>query len=158
MNLILVPLSTADGTGHVDVRSLSDKSLMELFVSGIDDVQMAKDEKGNFSDISTWSVLAFDSAQHLISISMLEMDTDINRADDRSIATSCFFPGGHIDFQFVPRTATSLKIDDLELVGTLETATLPVGLTKRWLTGNAIQGPFDVAHKLCKQVGFHGKY
>ena len=149
-------LQTADpiGAGRFDKLCISEQSRIELFVENFTDVDIAKDDAGKFLDISAWSILEFDN-EKIQSICIRpdhadreefflgdSSDEDAAMAN-RSITSSCFAPGGLVDFQYVPPTLQSLEIEDCELRGTLDTASLPASLRVLQVNRNQLKGPFD---------------
>ena len=136
-------LQTAEsiGLGRFDKLCISEQSRIELFVENFTDVDIAKDDSGNFLDISAWSIFDFDShGDKIQSICIRPDQEDLEElflgysshsdaeGSNRSITSSCFGPGGLVDFQYVPPTLQSLEIEDCELRGTLDTASLPASL------------------------------
>ena len=149
----LLPIHAIDSmAARFDKLILTQQSLMELLVENLRDVAIAKDDSGDFIPIEDWSILKFDDDGNVKEITMDETHVEnygnlfASIKEDRSIEEGGFDLGGTIDFQYVPSTALSLAIRDLEFEGTIETAQLPGGLEFLSLTGNKLTGTFCVEH------------
>ena len=147
----LLSLHAVDSVAaRFDMLSLSQQSLMELFVENLQDVAIAKGSDGEFLPIEDWSILSFDADGNVNEIQMderfIENDGDLfaSEEEDRSIEDGCFDLDGTIDFQYVPSTVVALCISKMEFEGTLETDQLPDGLEWLTLNDNKLTGEFRV--------------
>ena len=144
-------LTICTDIGRIDATCLPHQSLMELFIQDFDDVDIAKDEEGNFFPIELWWGLKFDSHFYLISIDFdfQDCETEIHafsgNGERRTILTGSFAKDGSVNFRFVPPTATTLNVTGLELEGELCTADLPDGLENLSVHKNCLKSTFSTA-------------
>ena len=145
------PLVSAadDIVGRFDKLSLSPQSQIELFVQGMDDVEMAKDATGTFIDIEKWSILDVGGDGNVYEIDMDIDGFDLGRLVGRyncarTVETCCFQQGGSLDFQYVPDTVINLRVVDMGVEGKIKTASLPRRLRDLEVNGNQLTGEFDI--------------
>ena len=111
--------------GRVDRASLSQQTLMELLIQGIENKK--KITKENCSDIEYWDRLTFDE------------DGDVTRID-----WVVFGLRGKIDLQWLPSTVKYFQITFNALKGSVDLSHLPTKLESVFLDNNSFQGTLDL--------------
>ena len=114
--------------GHLDYESLSDQSLMEMLVTGMDEASLsgAQDANGNFKDVCEWK--------------------DVRCTNDRVTKVFMYFlefTGGQFAFEWIPPLVRELTLNACGLRGTLDTAALPPVLVDFQVPGNRLHGELD---------------
>ena len=127
-------LSADPSLGRFDISSLSDQTLMEMLVDGMqpDTKSQYHDDEGNFKDISAWENIECTEGRV----------TDIT-----------FYAHAHSDaqypFEYIPRLVELFHVERSNIHGTLDTSVLPSGLTQFSVNSNRLQG--EIAFKTFPQ-------
>ena len=139
---MLDTLLTVDSpyVSRVDRATLSEQTLMELLVGGMDDVG-AFQHDGAFTEVKTWVGVQLDSAGHVLIIDWDRSQVDIIFGYDEN---SKLCSGGSIDLRWLPERLESFRISDMLLDGSLDTRMLPASLVVFVCDCNDIIGSFDV--------------
>ena len=105
--------------GRLDYDSLSDQTLMEMLISGMDDSQKKffQDNGGNFKDVCEWTGFTW------------EVKCENERVHS-ILLTSFKFSERQFPFEFIPPLVKTLLISLCEMHGTLETSHLPRDLIR----------------------------
>ena len=122
--------TTADNVAlaRIDPAMLSDQTRLELLADGID-ILDSRDAHGDFQDIQLWEGVLFDADNAVI---IIDWSYDVRRTDP-------------MPMELVPPTLQALKMADMDLTGTIDTAALPRELSYLNLSSCAFHGPFDTA-------------
>ena len=137
--------TSADHLGRFDTSSLSDQALIELFVSGFNDVNFAKDANGDFIDIQLWKAVKFDKTGKLFSINMIDYGGVFHdRNPNPSIQTRSFCGGGSVDLKYIPPSVRIFRLKSMLLTGTIDTAALPPDLQIFDVNDSCFEGSFCV--------------
>ena len=129
-------ISTIDPfLGRLDYDSLSDQTLIEMLVDGLnaEDKKSVQDENGNFQDISEW-ILNYNGDNFAFT-------------DSRVTKLRIFrkkFSDKQFPFQFIPPLVEFFSVSSCALHGTLDTSVLPRGLIVLFNVGNnQLHGSID---------------
>ena len=140
MNTYFHLIAADSAVGRVDLQSLSDQVMMELFVSAFSEhcLQKWKKRDGSFREIEDWKYV-------LCEVCGIVNEINIRRLIGLAQAR------GTVNLDFVPRHTSKLTIADTILEGTLKTKALPHSLTFIDLHQNRLHGEVDfknLPHKL----------
>ena len=111
--------------GRFDISSLSDQTLMEMLVDGMEEPQKSRfrDESGTFKDISSWDNIECTAGR---------------------VTHITFYSHAHSDaqypFEYIPRLVDMFHVEWGNLHGTLGTSVLPSGLMHFGVNSNLLQG------------------
>ena len=136
MHRVFLIFSSADYTGKVDARLLSEQTRMEVLFSGLDDKFDFCDADGEFKPIEEWGgvELGPDNSVRNISIKYTEQTLQVEMRA----------PGGSIELQFIPENVTDFTLVAMQMHGTVETGVLPRNLMTFDISENNFTGTFDL--------------
>ena len=105
--------------GRVDYETLSDQTLMELFIDNMTDAEkeIYKDENGAYLDITEWESVTIDQSSNAVVALNFDFDEE-----------------GSLAFAFMPRTVYKFSHIGGMITGTIDTSVLPNGLEEFTLT------------------------
>ena len=112
--------------GRFDRNSLSDQTLMELFVEDLPEKEKYRlqDEEDDFKDIAHWEMVKLNDFHRVTSIQT-----------EREL-------GGSLNFAYVPPLCLEIVAESASLLGTIETSALPDGLQLLSIRNNSLRGTF----------------
>ena len=121
---------TADATNlsRVNVASLPEQTLMELFVDGFERKNLFQDRDGAYTDCHTWIPV------HVTSGAVFQF---VTRCSDRE-RPLC----GELRVKYLPQTVFNLDLTKQCLYGPLDTSELPPALVYLVLGENSLTGSF----------------
>ena len=123
---LLFHLADTDGLLRVNISTLPDQTLMELFVAEVEFRSQFQDDEGDFRPISTWNGLSFQ---------------------EESVTAIFWFQRlctGTMDMQFLPLTLTTLSIERCSASGSLNLSNLPPQMRKFKVTQNNFSGSVNL--------------
>ena len=132
MNSHLYLIAADCAVGRVDLQSLSDQAMMELFVSAFNEecLQTWKTLDGSFREIEDWRYVSFE-VRGIVDEICIRRLIGLVRAK------------GTVSLDFVPRQTAKLTVSDTMLEGTLQTKALPHSLRFIDLHENRLHGEVD---------------
>ena len=145
---MLTLLSADPSLGRFDISALSDQTLMEMLVDGMQPNIMAQyqDDEGNFKDISAWDNIKCTEGRV----------TDI--VFHEHAQSDAQYP-----FEYIPRLVEVFYDQRSKLHGTLDTSVLPSGLVYFNVRTNRLHGeiafktfPRNIGHLDISQNSFEG--
>ena len=109
--------------GRIDHKSLSDQTLMELFIDGLDENSKAKyqNDDASYVDVCDWGLVECD-------------------ADARVVQISYQIVSGTIQFSFIPLRVQRIYMGNIGLHGSLETEALPSSVGFFFISNNQFDG------------------
>ena len=137
MGMICTALMSVDSAlRRLDYDLLSDQTLMEMLIDGMDieEKSFYQDESGNFLDTCEWP-----------GVECTESESD----DDRvvKIILNCMtFSAKQFPFNFIPPMVSYFDATNSNVHGTLETSHLPPKLTVLFISFNKLHGPLNLAN------------
>ena len=125
-------LSADLSLGRVDYILLSDQTLMEMLIDGLDDETKKKyqDNNGIYLDVCEWSVVKCDDALNVIEMQIFSEDIS-----------------GLLDLCYVPPKVKVLYIGQMpggELTWSVDLTQLPCGMEELYLYNNQLAGVVDL--------------
>ena len=119
--------------GRLNYESLSDQTLMEMLFDGLNtkDKRRLQDGNGSYADACEWKYgfhIAVQCTDELVTQIFMKA---------RSFSSKPF------PFNFIPPKTRSFTVKDCGIQGTLETALLPVHLSKFSVADNKLYGTID---------------
>eukprot|EP00009_Paramoeba_aestuarina_P007226 CAMPEP_0201514536 /NCGR_PEP_ID=MMETSP0161_2-20130828/6354_1 /ASSEMBLY_ACC=CAM_ASM_000251 /TAXON_ID=180227 /ORGANISM="Neoparamoeba aestuarina, Strain SoJaBio B1-5/56/2" /LENGTH=268 /DNA_ID=CAMNT_0047911121 /DNA_START=38 /DNA_END=844 /DNA_ORIENTATION=- len=114
--------------GRLDYASLSQQTLMEMFIDGIDNRELICGSQENPKDISEWKGMSLSNDGEVTQCTIL------THMWENSEFT------GPVSIQWLPRTVESLRIHGTKLSGSVDFTSLPEKLRECGLTYNLFQG------------------
>ena len=123
--------------GRVDYSLLSDQTLMEILIEGIDDQtkKQYQDKHGMYLDVCEWSCIECDDDERVVEIGL-----GFGRIS------------GSIQLRYVPPKVKILKMSSPwmggELTGPVDLAHLPDGMQQLYLENNQLTGEIDLTQLL----------
>ena len=125
-------LSADLSLGRVDYSLMSDQSLMEMLIDGLDDEIKEKyqDNNGMYIDVCGWSITRCDDHDRVI-----EVNIDIRYAN------------GSVDFCYIPPKVKKIYVgsgNKSSLTGSLDLTNLPDGMQYFQLHSNELTGETDL--------------
>ena len=145
-------LSVDPSLGRVDYRLLSDQTLMEMFIEGLDEDTENKyqDSEGMYLDVCDWSCIECDDDDRVIEIHIgsgivsgsLEMRYLPPKVQRLNLAENQLT--GEIDLKQLPDRVQSLDLSDNQLTGEMDLTRLPDGMERLELSSNRFIGEIDL--------------
>ena len=137
MQFYSIFLTAADNShiGRVDKASLSTQTLMEIFISGIENKEVICGSAEEPEDIDQWTGFSYSQEQPA---DAAEKHLNINWYKRHLVGT--------IDLQWLPTTIFSVTIYDSKLSGSLNLAVLAPSIRFLNLGGNDFSGEIDLHH------------
>ena len=126
---MLQTLFTVDpALGRIHKDTLSDQTLMEILIAGMDDCIkfLYQDDNGNFTDFQQWNEV-YHWGGRVTGIGFTKRLYDTEQ-----------FP-----FAFIPPFVTDFKMYSCNLHGTLQTSALPANIEHFKVQGNKLHGSLD---------------
>ena len=130
MNLMRVLPAIDSALGRLDIDSLSDQTLMELLIEGIEEdwkVRFEDSDQEDLRAIEEWDTLGFDA------------DGKVERIHMSAGA------GGSVAFQYLPKSVKEVDFSECMLTGSVEVSLLPDGLELFNVMLAGLSGTFDFA-------------
>ena len=134
MGMICAALISVDSAlGRLDYDSLTDQTLMEMLINGMDedDKNLYQDESGNFLDTCEWP-----------GVECTKTESDDDRVV-KIILNSMTFSAKQFPFNFLPPMVSYFDATNSNVHGTLETSHLPSKLTILFISFNKLHGPLN---------------
>mmetsp|Transcript_24763 Transcript_24763/g.38587 ORF Transcript_24763/g.38587 Transcript_24763/m.38587 type:complete len:224 (-) Transcript_24763:92-763(-) len=142
-------------TGKVDKSTLSQKTLMELFIQGIDNKERVCGSAADPKDISEWSNVVFNDNLEIIEINWSLDDLNGSIATEwlpatlqKLMITSDFLAEhwlrGTVDLTVLPDALTYLNLSENNLNGTISLTSLPPRMEFLDISQNGLNGPLDL--------------
>ena len=121
-------LAADDLLGRVDIHSLSQQTIMEIFADGLAEKlkKILQDEHGSYHDVCNWRIVTCNDDNVITNIKLL----------------GC--AGGRAAFSYIPTTVTSFQASYSALEGSLETHGLPNNLEILRAQQNTLTGTVDM--------------
>ena len=126
-------LNADPSLGRVDYSSLSDQTLMEMLVEGLDDEtkQEYQDDDGAYLEVCDWPCVKCDVSERVIEIG-------VDSSDIRGSIQLCYVPPKVKVLKVTPSFPGS------ELSGSVDLTQLPVGMQVLDLQNNILTGEVDL--------------
>ena len=125
--------------GRVDIRMLSDQTLMEMMIEGLGTEAKGQhqDSDGMFLEVCKWPSVHCDNDGNVTEFELMEES------------------GGTIDFSFIPPKCEFLYVESSNVSGTLETSSLPEVLVYFVADENNLYGTVDLTELPSKLEAFN---
>ena len=151
--LSLILHSVDPHLGHVDYRSLSDQTLMELLIEGFDESskKIYQDKDGVYLDVCEWHCVKCDDAGMVVEV------VDCSRRKVSGPLALCYLPPklriltmdfkgltGSVDLAHLPGSLTELELENNELTGSIDLTQLPPYMEILNLGSNRFEGSIDL--------------
>ena len=149
-------LSADTSLGRVDHSLLSDQTLMEILIDGLDDEtkQEYRNDDGMYLDVYTWPCITCDDNQRVIQI-------DMDSSDISGSIQLCYVPPkvkilrirppwtdgkltGSVDLGHLPDGMQHLSLESNSFTGEIDLTKLPDGMQKLSIDNNQLTGEIDL--------------
>ena len=140
--------------GRVDYSSLSDQTLMEMLIDGLDEETKEKfqDTDKTYLDVCEWDFVKCDSANRVVEIcargklsGSIELQYTPPKVTHFRLAWSQSNLHGTIDLTHLPKNIKEICITGSQLAGFIELEQLPHGMLVLSLNSNYFTGEIDLS-------------
>ena len=148
----LIVLHSADSAlGRVDLRSLSDQTLMELLIDGFDEEskQRYKDKDGMYLDVCKWSCVKCDRDHRVTEVNEKQYFTGSLQLSYMPPKVKTFYIQWHrlegsIDLMNLPEGLEYLGLNQSGFMGSMNLTKLPESMKELALFENKLTGTIDL--------------
>ena len=125
---MLVAITADQALGRVDYHSLSDQTMMELFIENLigDSKRLFESEEGMYRDVCLWDGVTCNDEGRVV-----------------AYTEPYYYLYGTASFSFLPRSIRCFNSKNISFQGTIDTDTLPECLEAFTVSKNKLSGTID---------------